>query len=47
VVSGLNWQWCLAGRILISSIAMGADYSFEVKNIESWVLAIFNYNDWG
>ena len=35
-------QCCLAGsskqvpRILIFSIAMGADYSFEVKNIEIW-----------
>jgi hypothetical protein len=37
---GLDWQCCLAGsfktvlRILISSIAMDAYYSFEVKNIE-------------
>jgi hypothetical protein len=36
-----NWQCCLAGgsktapRILIFSIAMGADYSFHVKTIET------------
>ena len=35
---GLNWQCYLAGssktapRILIFSIAIGADYSYEVKN---------------
>ena len=34
--NGLNWQCCLAGssktapRILIFSMAMGADYSFEL-----------------
>ena len=27
------------------SIAMGADYSFEVKNIEIWVSAFFKHND--
>ena len=38
-VNRLNWQCCLAGssktapRILISSIAMGADYSFELISI--------------
>ena len=37
--NGLNWQCCLAGsskmapRILIFSIAMGADNSFYVKSI--------------
>ena len=36
---GQNWQCCLAGsskrapRILIFSIAIGADYSFYVKSI--------------
>ena len=36
--NGLNWQWCLAGssktapRILIFSIAIGADYSFDIKS---------------
>ena len=49
--SRLNWQCCLADRsktstrILIFSIAMGADYSFEVKNIEIWVTAFFKHND--
>jgi hypothetical protein len=49
--NGLNWQCCLAGssktapRILIFSIAMGADYSFEVKNIEIWVPAFFKHNN--
>ena len=44
-VNGLDWQCCLADssktarRILIFSIAMGAEYSFEVKNIEIWVPA--------
>ena len=37
--NGLNWQCCLAGssktapRILIFSIAIGAEYSYEVKNM--------------
>ena len=31
--------------ILIFSIAMGADYSFEVKNIEIWVPAFFKHNN--
>jgi hypothetical protein len=37
---GLDWQCCLDGsskaapRILIFSIAIGTNYSFEVKNIE-------------
>jgi hypothetical protein len=41
VVNGLDWQCCLAGssktapRILIFSIAMGADYSFEPNSIET------------
>ena len=39
VVNKLNWLCCLAGssktapRILILSIAMGADYSFELISI--------------
>jgi hypothetical protein len=47
--AGLNC--CLAGgsktapRILIFSIAMGADYSFEVKNIEIWAPAFFKHNN--
>ena len=50
LVNGLNWQCCFAGssikapRILIFTIAMGADYSFEVKNIEIWVPAFFMNN---
>ena len=49
-VNGLDWHCCLAGssktapRILIFSIAMGADYSFEVKTIEIWVPAFFKHN---
>ena len=30
---------------MIFSIAMGADYSFEVKNIEIWVPAFFKNNN--
>ena len=47
----LNWQHCLAGssktapRILIFSIPMGADYSFEEKNIEIWAPAFFKHNN--
>ena len=39
-VNGLDWQCCLAGsskmatRILIFLIAIGADYSYEMKNSE-------------
>ena len=46
--NGLNWQCCLAGssktapRILIFSIAMGADYSFYVK---SYAPAFSAYNN--
>ena len=32
-------------RILIFSIAMSAYYSFDVKNIEIWVPAIFKHNN--
>ena len=51
MLNGLNWRYCLAGssemapRILIFFIAMGADYSFEVKNIEIWVPAFFKHNN--
>jgi hypothetical protein len=50
-VNGLDWQCCLAGssktapRIFIFPIAMGADYSFEVRNIEIWVPAFFKHNN--
>ena len=50
-VNGLDWQCCLAGssktarRILIFSIAMGADYTFEVKNIEIWAHTFFKHNN--
>ena len=45
---------CLAGcsktapRILIFLIAIGADYSYEVKNSEIWAPAFFKVNglDW-
>ena len=46
-VNGLDWQCCLAGssqrapRILIFSIAMGADYSFHVKTIETHARTFF------
>ena len=45
-----NWQCCIAGssksapRILISSIAMGADYTFYVKNIETHARTFFTLN---
>jgi hypothetical protein len=51
MINGLDWQCCLAGssktapRILIFSIAIGADYSFEDKNIEFWVPAFFQHNN--
>jgi hypothetical protein len=35
----------MAPRIFIFSIAMGADYSFEVKNIEIWAPAFFKHNN--
>ena len=46
-VNGLDWQCCLAGsfqrapRIFIFSIAMGGDYSFYVKTIETYTRAFF------
>ena len=51
VVNGLDWHCCLAGssktapRILIFSIAMVADYSFYVKNIDIWAPAFFKHNN--
>jgi hypothetical protein len=51
VVNGQDWHYCLAGssitapRIFIFSISMGANYSFEVKNIEIWVPAFFKHNN--
>ena len=47
---GQNWQCCLAGssktapRILIFSIAMGADSSFYVKSIATYAPAFLGYN---
>jgi hypothetical protein len=32
-------------RILIFSIAIGADYSYEMKNNEIWAPAIFKHNN--
>ena len=49
-VNGLDWQCCLAGssktapRILIFSIAMGADHSFYVKTIETHARAFLPIN---
>ena len=49
--NGPNWQCCLAGssktapRILILSIAMGADYSFYVKFIATSARAFLGYNN--
>ena len=49
-VNGLDWQCYLAGsykkdpRILIFSIAIGADYSYEVKNSEIWAPVFFKHN---
>ena len=45
-----NWQCCLAGssktapRILIFSIAMGADHSFYMKTIETHVRTFLPLN---
>ena len=49
--NGQNWQCFLAGnsktapRILILSIAIGADYSYEMKISEIWVPAFFKHNN--
>ena len=51
LVNGPNWQCCLAGnskmgpRILIFSIAMGANYSFYMKSIATFAPAFFGYNN--
>ena len=48
--NGLNWQRSLAGsskttlRILIFAIAMGAEYSFEVISIETYVPLFIGHN---
>ena len=45
------WQCCLAGssktapRILIFSIAVDANYSYEVKNSEIWAPAFYKHNN--
>ena len=52
VVNGLDWQCYLAGsskttpRSLIFSITMGANYSFEMKNIDIWASAFFKHSNW-
>ena len=49
-VNGLAWQCCLAGssktapRILIISMTMGADYSFEIISIETYAPQFIGYN---
>ena len=35
----------MAPRILIFSIAMGADYSFELNSIETYAPQFFGHND--
>ena len=52
-VNGLDWHCCLVGsfktapRILIFSLAIGADYSYdyEVKISEIWAPAFFKHNN--
>jgi hypothetical protein len=51
-VNGLDWHCCLAGssktapRILIFfSIAIGADYSYEMKNSEIGAPTFFKHNN--
>ena len=44
VVLGLADSSKTAPRILIFSISMGADYSFELTNIEIWAPAFFKHN---
>ena len=49
ITNWANWQCCLAGsskrapRILIFSIAMGADYQFYVKFIATRAPKFFGY----
>ena len=51
MANGLDLQCCLPGSsksapmILIFASAMSADYSFEVKNIETWATAFFKHNN--
>ena len=51
VVNGLDCQCCLAGssktdiRVLISSNAMGADYSFDVKKFKFVLPPFFKHID--
>ena len=48
--NGLNWQCCLAGssktapRIFIFSMAMGADYTFELISIEVYAPQFIGHN---
>jgi hypothetical protein len=42
--NGLNWHCCLAGSILIFSMAMGADYSFELISIETYMPQFIGHN---
>ena len=50
-VNGLDWQCYLAGgsktatRILNFSIAMVADYLFDVKKIDIWAPTFFKHNN--
>ena len=50
-VNGLDWHCCLAGssktapRIFIFSIAFVADYSYELKNSETWAPTFFKHNN--
>ena len=49
-VNRLNWQCCLAGsfktvsRSLIFSMAMGANYSFELISIETYAPQLHGHN---
>ena len=48
--NGLNWQCCIAGssktalRILIFSMTMGANYSFELISIETYAPQFIGHN---
>ena len=50
-VNGLDWHCCLAGssktapKILIVSIAMVADYLFDVKIFDIWAPPFFKHNN--
>ena len=49
-LNGLNWQCCLAGssktapRILIFSMVMGADYSFELISTDTYASQFNGHN---